>query len=377
MALVVGLALSVLPEQNKSAVDQWIQRHYEAVELYRRGDTHQALALLGTMTADEQKKAIEAIGAQLARIAAGWTPKKEDVVPWPNNAVRALGALHFEAALVAVKGTARDDQETAEHHMQLGGVVLDLLLSVVKAADPTALRWILAIALERMAHANFADAYRVLQPYCEDTNADAALLVACGTLDEGFASLPAEQLMRMQPPTQDIHTLLGQRPTLSFAVRNLSYARYLRARWLESAQKRFERALEREPLDPEAQLRLAQVRMQQQEHDRSATLLENLSVRTGLDARTQYLAHLFLGRVRLLQTQLDAAAAALNRLTPHQSGLLAKAQLAQRRGDAREAAALADRASRLQTDDPWWSYRFGQYWLPDQLLAQLRAEARK
>ena len=389
MPLAVLLALTLVPAdvQSKSAVAHLVQRHYEATELYRRGDTTRALALLGTMTADEQQKAIAEIGAQLARIASGKPPKLDDVVPWPNSYVRALGALHFEAALIAKSigrvvtiGPAAIQfvDETAAHHIALAFALFNLLQSVVKAEDRAAMRWILAIALDRMANGEFAYVHQLLQPYCEDEKADAALLVACGTIDEGFASLPAEQLMRMRPPSAaEAQALFGDLATLSYEARHLSNVRMVRAHWLGRAQRLFERALDRDPEHVEAHLRLGQVLVEREKYDDSASRLEKLAARPDLDARTKYFAHLFLARVRVRQERFDQAVAALAPLPPRQSVLLARAQLAQRRGDARQAAMLADQASRAEIDDPWWSYRYGQFWLRDGLFAELRAEARK
>ena len=102
---VVAFLLSAAPRsaagQNKSAVDQWIQKSYEATERYRSGDLNGALTLLGSMTREEQEKAVGEIRAQMERIAAGWPAKPTDVVPWTPRLLRALAALHMEAAIVA------------------------------------------------------------------------------------------------------------------------------------------------------------------------------------------------------------------------------------------------------------------------------------
>ena len=108
-ALVLPPAAHSRPAgQNKSAVDQWIQQSYEATQRYRSGDLTEALKLLGSMTKDEQEKAVGAIRAQIERIAAGWPPRKEDVVPWTPRLLRALAALHMEAAIVARNSKDRD-----------------------------------------------------------------------------------------------------------------------------------------------------------------------------------------------------------------------------------------------------------------------------
>ena len=81
-ALVLPPAAHSRPAgQNKSAVDQWIQQSYEATQRYRSGDLTGALQLLGSMTKDEQEKAVGAIRVQIERIAAGWPPKTDRCRP--------------------------------------------------------------------------------------------------------------------------------------------------------------------------------------------------------------------------------------------------------------------------------------------------------
>ena len=82
IALVLPPAAHSRPAgQNKSAVDQWIRQSYEATQRYRSGDLTEALKLLGSMTKDEQEKAVGAIRGQIERIAAGWPPEKKTSSP--------------------------------------------------------------------------------------------------------------------------------------------------------------------------------------------------------------------------------------------------------------------------------------------------------
>jgi hypothetical protein len=364
-------------EQHLSAVDQWIRKSYEATNRYRSGDLSGALALLGTMTQEEQEKAVNEIRGQVAWIAGGGPPKKEWVIPWPRNLLRALGALHMEAAIVARGSTDGDADEIADDHIALATMVFEAAATLTGEQDSFAVRWILAIGLERMAEADFPDAYRILTPHCDEQQTYAPLLVACGTIHETFASLTAEEISRLGLKRPNARTSFGLAATLSHGVRELVQARFARNEQLNLARQYFERATTLDPSSAEALLRLAQVRIQQKDDRAASDILEKLVARASLEERDRYLAHLFLARVRDRQNRLDVAAALLTQIATHQSSLIARAHNAQRRGDAREAAALADKAALLGTDDPWWGYRYGQYWLPLDLLKALRAEARK
>lgn len=376
--LVVIASLTALSAQNKSAIDQWIQKHFEAVTIYRGGDTPGALALLNTMTLEEQEKAVGAIRGQMERIAGGWTPRKADVVPWTPRFLRALGSLQMEAALVARASRNRDALRTAAAHMTLAKTLFAVVFLVTKEDDRAAARWQLAMGLEQMAEGKFGPAQLILIPACAEHERFAALLVACGSLHEMYASSPADNGLPLEeddprrvarPPMPDM--------TLSYAVRGLSRARAARTDQLSSARKYLERAIALDGDDHEAPLRLANVRMRQGDDQEAARILERLLAGPSLDARRSYLARLFLSRLRDHQNRLEDAAAILAKTPPVQSALIARAHNAVRRGTARDAAILAEQAALSTLDDPWWVYRFGQYWIPLELYKELREEARK
>lgn len=94
-----------------------------------------------------------------------------------------------------------------------------------------------------------------------------------------------------------------------------------------------------------------------------------------------YLSRLFLGRARERQGRADAAIAlfrAAVAVRPAQSARLSLALRLHTIGRDDEARVLAEAATTdHDVEDPWWSYRFGQYWLLDPMLAALRAEARR
>ena len=143
-------------------------------------------------------------------------------------------------------------------------------------------------------------------------------------------------------------------------MQGLSRARAARNHQLTSARNYFERAIGLNGDDNEAPLRLANVRMRQGDDQDAAQILEKLIARPSLDARVSYLARLFLTRMRDRQNRLDEAATLLAKVPAAQSALIARAHNAARRGNARDAATLAEQAALSTLDDPWWGYRFGQ-----------------
>lgn len=376
--LLAVTSVTSLAAQNKSAVDQWIQKNFEAVTIYREGDVARALELLGTMTLEEQEKSIGAIRGQMEHIAEGWPPRKTDVVPWTPRLLRGLGALQMEAAIAARASKDRDASVTADAHLALAKDLFNLVYFVTKENDLAAARWLLAMGLEQMAEATFSIAYSILIPACADYEDYAPLLVACGSIHETYGSFPADNgLPLQQRDTMRRPALPGETTTLSYAVRGLGRARASRTHQLSSARKYFERAIALNGDDNEAPLRLANVRMRLGDDQDAAQILEKLIARPSLDARVSYFARLFLTRVRDRQNRLEDAAALLAKAPATQSALIARAHNAARRGNARDAAILAEQAALSKLDDPWWGYRFGQYWIPSDLYKELREEARK
>jgi tetratricopeptide (TPR) repeat protein len=365
--------------QTKSAVDQWVQKTYEATERYRSGDFNGAVALLGTMTREEQVQVVDAIGDQIDRMAHGWPPSRADVVPWPTNVVRALGALHMDAAIAARASRERDSIGTAAHHIALAKSVFAMLFVLIKHEEHSLERWLLVIALEDMSNAQFRRASTILAPACEEHKEYAPLLLACGSIHETYSSFPADHGVPLSGDDLRRMTRLPSTfvTTLSYSAQTLSRATAARKYQLGLARKYLQRAVALDPKDAEAPLRLANVHVQQGDLQDAARILEGLLARPFLDERQSYLARLFLARVRDRENRLEDAAAILAKAQPIQSALLARAHNAIRRGNTKEAALFAERASHAALDDPWWGYRFGQFWVPDDLYKQLREEARK
>ncbi|MBA3297450.1 MAG: hypothetical protein H0U19_10975 [Acidobacteria bacterium] len=364
--------------QKKSGVEQSVQTQSEAATLYRAGETARAIALLQAMPIDEHRKAVDVILAQQKRLAAGLAPVPGEIA-WTSNVLRSLAALEMEVGRAAQSAGTRSGIATAASHMTLGRSVYEAVAAAVREKDASPARWYLAIGLEQLADARFADAHDILVPACHDMEPYVPLLVACGTIHETFAAFPYDAGMTDDDQGQPARaTFLA---SASQSLQAIHAARATRKRHLKEARTFFERAMAADPADTQAPLRLANVRTRQGADAEAVLLLDRLLMRAELSKRDIYLARLFLGRVRERQHRLDAAAgafdAAISTLMA-QTALLARAHNAQRRGNASEAAAFAERAmSSGGTDDPWWAYRFGQYWLPRDLYKALREEARR
>jgi tetratricopeptide (TPR) repeat protein len=375
IAVVVCASLWTAP-QNESAVRQFTQKQFEAVAIYRHGNTSGALALLASMSIDEQRKGVEMILAQQERIAAGWPPRRDDI-PWTARLLRALAALHMEAA-AALQNPADLDarlRDDASEHMELGETLFAFVFLTIKEDKHSGARWRLAIGLDYLSKGALAAASSVLRPACKNDDEYAPLLVACGTLDETLSSHAGD------PPVAgpDLAGLRTFDPTLSRSVRGLQDARYVRKTLLTSARKYFERAAALDAEDSEAPLRLGNVYYGLGDYDKAEQVLQSLLARAVLKDGDAHLAHLFLGRIREHQTRLEDAGGCYDRaisLAATQTALIARAQNAQQRGNAVEAAAFAERAAAPKTiADPWWTYALGQYWIKAALFRQLRTEA--
>ena len=373
--ILIALSTSSAAGQTEGAIEQLIRIAYQAVTVYRAGDRPKALALLATISLQDQKGAVAAIRARVERSAAG-LPAKESSVPWPPALLRALGALEMEAALVAEAREGPDARRITEAHIAIAQSLFTLASRVAGEDDRVGVRWLLAIGLQRMAKSEFGAAAVLLIPACSQHGDYAPLLVACGSIEETYASMPAD---RRLPAEFDVSMMKKPGGPTVDSGRPLtgSFGLQRRDEHLDAARRYFEAAIRVDDRSNEAVLRLANVYDKRGDRRQAASLLAGLLDRDGLDERESYLARLFFSRIHDAENRLDEAAAALADAAVAQSVLIARAHNAARRGNARDAAAFADQATRSTVEDPWWSYRFGQYWLYERLFTQLREEARQ
>jgi tetratricopeptide (TPR) repeat protein len=220
----------------------------------------------------------------------------------------------------------------------------------------------------------FAGARSILTRACDRYAREAALLIACGTVYETFASSAVDGAEAAARALRGIGELGQIRPSATVD-------RYRDARNddLRRARNALERAADLDPSTVEAVLRLGKVRLDQGDAGDAAAILERLlALRT--DERTTYLVRLFLGRVRERQKRFEDASSLFREAiatVPAQSARLALANRLHAAGRNDEARALVEAATtEPDIEDPWWSYRMGRYWLIEPMLAAVRQQSR-
>jgi Tfp pilus assembly protein PilF len=359
MVGLVLIATTLTPEQGTNPGEARIVRiSREAAEAYRAGDQPRALAILTSLSPRERELSLNAV--------------RND--EWPPHLLRALGALYMEAALVARRSSLDADQTA--HHVALATSVFDILTARTGRDDHSAARWVLVITLEQMRAGQYRAAQSLVEGACRSDIRYAPVLIACGTVRETLSAFPSDALSvaygYRSPSTQFEASEITFRPPAT-----LVRLRAERNDHLHAARRYFERALQVEANSREAALRLAAVRLQQGDREEGMRRLERFLAQPGLTDREQYLARLFLARAMSAAGHLDAAEALLASAAPRQSALLARAGIALQRGAPEAAAAWVERATQPAENDPWWLYRYGQYWLSAALVGELRLQARQ
>jgi tetratricopeptide (TPR) repeat protein len=147
---------------------------------------------------------------------------------------------------------------------------------------------------------------------------------------------------------------------------------------LRDASRKLRASLNGNPNVVEARLRYGRVLQELGSADDAQRAFVGLP--TSSDPRVRYLSSLFMGQLtdaigdpaaaaRWYQNAIDAI--------PGQSAIVARSELLHRGGEVDAAAAALPAMLQGTTDDPWWSYPFGQFWLIEASRAQLRALARQ
>ena len=335
---------------------------------YIGGDTAAAIEMLRADGIGDQRRTAKEI-VQTHGVVVGGSARSEP--GWTLPLLRAAGAVHMEAALDHYKRGGRN-QQVVIAQMEVGELLLDEV-GRLEQQPSEARRWEWAIGGQAMADGAFAIARDILTRACDRYRKYPGLLVSCGTVHETYAAINfdsaavAGAVDRGTPTTPDLTTS---------TLLNLRTARHDN---LNRARDTFEEAVSMEPSLAEAMLRLGKVQLELGDAGDAAKTLEPL-VRLNTDRRMTYLSRLFLGRVRERQKRFDEAIALFGEATeavPAQSGRLALVNRLHAVGRNGEALTLAETvASDRDTDDPWWSYRMGQYWLVEPTLESLRQQAR-
>jgi tetratricopeptide (TPR) repeat protein len=354
----------------------------EAIARYRAGRTADALVILETRTAFDWRDVVRGVLVELREQTANKKPLHLlDVSPFKTDLAhnlslaRSAAALHMEAALSAYGR----DVTTSRHEFDGHVGWAEQLFAFVATQDgvPTAApRWELVLGLTAAAEGRFGWAAQILDAACKRFPEDGPLQLARGSVHETIAGMPASQ-MATGPAA-----LVGW--GFSAYGNQLSAARSAREARLDTARDSLQRALTVLPDSAEARIRLARVRfLQGNQKTATQLLMEVIEERAPASGRERYLARLFLGRLHERQDRLEDAARlfedALTINASGQSAFVALAEVTRRRGDAGGAVRMSERmlAAPRPDDDPWTGYRFAQYFVRDDLLAQLRKEARQ
>jgi tetratricopeptide (TPR) repeat protein len=394
---------------------RWIADHYEITEMYRQGESERALELLAGRSIDEQRQIVERILGVLEVLlksveqvpgqpgpgqidasqrrpgvpfmqpnqnqAADTTRRVPLDYPakpaskggddpefrWKFPATNVAGALHMEAALRAYR---RDDASSAREIGEQIKIAEGFFGFYERhTGRPTeSRRWQLAIGLTAMADGRFGRAATVLNDACARFPDDDALQLACGSIHETIAMMPANvasEIRRLHiirqlqdnPLTEEDESKPGR---FRGSINALGAAKSARDDRLKGAARAFERVLASDPTDTEARLRVAHVRMLQKNEKAAAALLEPIVAATPAPPlRTAYLARLFLGEIHARQRQTARAAPlfeeAVTLVPSGQSAYMALLKLARTTGNQEQATAVLHRMLRApaQPDDPW------------------------
>jgi tetratricopeptide (TPR) repeat protein len=412
-AIAAVVLLALMPPQQQEDAQQKALRlageHYDTVMLYRQGEIDAALGRLNTNSHDDQLSIATVVfgivkqkKADMAALAAGSgsasgrapaqpRPRPANLTPaaalrWTADLMPAAGALQMEAAILATRRRDEGGYQEAARQINIGELWFEKYTELTGKATPVT-RWKLVIGLMTMSHGAFGRAAALLDPECTNAPDDSPLQLACGSAHEAIAMFPGDLTLASSGrvprlvPEKDIF----DDPTTSRlkAVENpVGMARTIRDSHLRKAQSMLDAALKSDPHNVEARIRMANVRTMQREDAKAASLLAPLLLEP-VPAREAYLSRMLLSRVKVRAKQyadavriLDEAAKAM---PSGQSAYIGLASVARQQGNA---AAVDDALQRMLKapqvpDDPWVSYRFGQYWVPDRLVRELRTEARK
>jgi tetratricopeptide (TPR) repeat protein len=411
------------PARYVEGLMQWIEDHYGITRAYHRGEIQTAFSQLSQWTTAEQRQVAERIlgvlevrtknvqrptpGSQAdpsqrragvafsdpdqTRRAEGFPPTGDRPgarFDWTVDILPVAGSLHMDAALQAYRRSDAASPQEVSDQIKIADAYFGFYeRQTGKPTDSS--RWQLAIGLTAMADGRFGVAASVLDDACTRFVRDRPLQLACGSIRETIAMLPAGLLAQIRSP----RTPFQDNPLTEFdestarrrsPSNGLADARAARESYLKHAAQALEIALSSDANDAEARLRLAHVRSLQGNDRGAAELLERLIARSSdPPVRIAYLSRLYLADLRARQRQAAAATTLLEEaitLVPSgRSAYLALAKLARAEGKTDESATAVHRMLLAPTapPDPWVGYRFGQFWLPDGLIAELRRRAQQ
>jgi hypothetical protein len=378
LLLSVATALAQTSPGERDDVRRRINDQHRAAELYRAGNTTDALPVFQMQTLAQQRQVTHGVLESMRKQVDTSDFRVRALLPWNVPLIRALAALHMEAVIQAFTADIVSTDEVRAH-IANAGVLFEFVAgrTNLPSAAPA---WTRAIGLRLLADGRVGWAALVLDDACRAYPKHESLLVACGTVHEVVAMQPADVLLCSECAQVGLASAFASRSGDNL----LREARAVRDQNVTVARRYLSDAMQVDANHAEGRIRLAHVLTMMAEDDKAASLLADMVAgRVVVDAREGFLARLFLGGVRQRAGALDEAAAlfeqAIGIVASGQSAFVQLAHVEHLRGDAGGAAAVIDRMLKAPTrpEDPWSGYRFGQHWLVEPLLATLRKEARE
>jgi tetratricopeptide (TPR) repeat protein len=346
--LAAALLASVLPVVADADRDTG-SPYWDTVEQYRRGEHEPALARLAEVSRSVLSEELLQV-FNLRRDAA----RCRDC-----QARRRLQGLPLRAAVLLHTDRAWAGRAAAANvvHLRMAALLLDAARLQSPETETFARRWWLVVTLKAFARTDGSLALRLGRDGLGLFPGDPDLLLAVGTLQEAVAT-----------PTP------GGPAALAGAQLDTSR--------LQEAEAHLQAAAGAHPEPAEALLRLGRVESLLGRPGADATLGRVLEATT--DARLLYLARLFLGSLEEKAGRTAAAArhysAAMALVPAGQAARIALSHAQQREGDPASARRTLDAAlswpPRARAADPFWQYPWGHCRRVDDLLAELRSNAR-
>jgi tetratricopeptide (TPR) repeat protein len=300
------------------------------------------------------------------RRSAGRAPPASETSPHPGGTCRdepppwaAAAILHTRYALAS---TTRAGGQT---HLSLAARLLEQV-----GDEGFRRRWFRAAGLGFLHRRDIETARSCFEKGLERFGDDPALLVGLGST---YEVEEWKQRLVLRDPGSD--------PRSRMSKEERERTRWSRTTLLHAAGQ-YEKALSRDPGQPEALLRLGRAQLLLGRGDEGIASLQRVTEQAE-DRDLVYLAHLFIGRERMRSGDLDAAIvsyhAALEADPRGQVALVATSHALHLGGDPIAAGELLEQRltgpRSLPSDDSWWSYPESRPRLVRALLSRLRREA--
>jgi len=368
---LAGLCLSFQTVAAAQTVPILSTEYTEMVRLYASGARASALALLGSWTERRIREHREGLSEAVGSIRR--CPACPTRLAFSKFPVRAALLLHADLELQDQFAEPVSEQEsrcgTGPH-----AAIVDHLAVIHLLIDPQAQDFLQPLYLGMARHAEWSHCLPQSQQWARAGlrlfPKDIPLLMALGIATESsafFTLAPA-------PRTLDLPPSVGRQRDASAAN--------LRGQW-EDARRAFEDVVAVSPDHVEARLRLGRILWRLGRLDAARTRLEAV-LGSFAEARLQYLAHLFLGRVLEDNRQWPEAEehyrVAMSMQPLSETAAVALSHVRFLQGDAESARAILRdglEAARRRTEfDPWVPYLITQTPDGERILAELRQAVR-